>query len=180
MTSQAKIHFVLDANVFITPHRSYYPLDLCPGFWDGLTQHFRAGTLLSIDKVRDELLDVNKTGNEEPDDLYFWTRNSPRNMFVSSSEQAVVDIYRDVIAWVYSSRQFNIGAKDEFARKADGWLVAYAQAHNLTLVTQEVRNPYIKKRVPIPNVCHHFNVNFINTFDMLRQLGIRFELASSP
>ena len=63
---------------------------------------------------------------------------------------------------------------------ADGWLVAYAQAHNLTLVTQEVRNPDIKKRVPIPNVCEQFNVNFINTFDMLRQLGVRFELAPSP
>ena len=180
MTSQADLLFVLDANVFITPHRSYYPFDLCPGFWDGLTQHFRAGTLLSIDKVRDELLDVSKTENVEPDDLYRWTRNSPRDMFASTSEQAVVDNYRDVIAWVYNSRQFISGAKDEFAREADGWLVAYAQAHNLTLVTQEVRNLDVKKRVPIPNVCEHFNVNYINTFDMLRQLGVRFELASSP
>lgn len=99
MTSQAKLHFVLDANVFITPHRSYYPLALCPGFWDGSTQHFRAGNLLSIDKVRDELLDVSKSENVEPVDLYHWTRNSPRDLFASTSEQAVVDNYRDVIAW---------------------------------------------------------------------------------
>ena len=72
------------------------------------------------------------------------------------------------------------GAKDKFARKADGWLVACAQASNLTLVTKEVSNPYIKNRVSIPNVCEHFNVKYINTFDLLRQLGVRFELASSP
>lgn len=179
MTGQEKHQFVLDANVFIGAHRSYYPLDLCPGFWDGLIQHFHSGTLLSIDKVRDELLDISRREDEEPDDLYFWTRNSPRNLFVSTSEQAVVDIYGNVIAWVYSGRQFNDGAKDDFAEKADGWLVAYALAYDLTLVTQEVYRPLIKRRIPIPNVCSYFKVNYINTFDMLRQLGVRFELASS-
>ena len=180
MTSQAKLLFVLDANVFIGAHRSYYPIDLCPGFWDSLIRHFRAGSLLSIDKVRDELLDVSKREDEEPDGLYYWTKDSPRDLFVSSGEQAVVDIYKDVIAWVYSSPQFYRGAKDEFARKADGWLVAYTQVHDVILVTQEVWKPDIKKRVPIPNVCEHFNVDYVNTFEMLRQLGVRFELASSP
>ena len=170
----------MDTNVFVTAHRSYYPLDLCPGCWDGLIQHFRAGTLLSIDNVRDELLDASNTENEEPDALYFWTRSAPRDLFASTNQQPVVQIYRNVIAWVYSRPQFNDGAKDDFARKADGWLVAYAQAYDLTLVTQEVYRPLIKRRVPIPNVCSYFKVNYINTFDMLRQLGVRFELASSP
>ena len=179
MTSQAKLPFVLDANVFISAHRSYYPNDLCPGFWDSLIQHIRAGSLLSIDKVRSELLDVSLREDEEPDALYYWTKDSPRNLFVSTSERAVVDAYKDVVAWVYNSPQFHRGAKDEFARKADGWLVAYTQVHSLTLVTQEVWNPDIKKRVPIPNVCDQFKVDYVNTFEMLRQLGVRFELASS-
>ena len=180
MNSQAKLPFVLDANVFIGAHRNYYPFDLCPGFWDCLIQHFRGGSLLSIDKVRDELLDISKREDEESDALYYWTKDSPRDLFSSSSEQAVVDAYKDVIAWVHDRPQFSRGAKDEFARKADGWLVAYTQVLDVTLVTQEVWNPEVKKRVPIPNVCERFKVDYTNTFEMLRQLGVRFELASSP
>lgn len=179
MTSQGNLLFVLDANVFISAHRSYYPKDICPGFWDSLIQHFRGGRLLSIDKVRDELLDVSFGEDEEPDTLYRWTKESPVDLFVSSNEKAVLNAYRDVIAWVSNNPQFHRGARDEFARKADGWLVAFALVHNLTLVTQEVRNPDIKKRVPIPNVCDHFKVEYVNTFEMLRHLGVRFELESS-
>ena len=89
-------------------------------FWDSLIRHFRAGSLLSIDKVRDELLDVSKREDEEPDGLYYWTKDSPRDLFVSSGEQAVVDIYKDVIAWVYSSPQFYRGAR-RICQKS-GWM----------------------------------------------------------
>ncbi len=180
MTGQANPLFVLDANVFIETHRNYYPFDICPGFWDGLIQHFRSGNLLSIDKVREELLDISKLEDEEPDALYFWTLAAPQDMFVSSSSRALADAYNEIIAWVSSRPQFFVGAKDEFAEKADGWLVAHANVHGLTLVTQEVPDPRIKKRVPIPNVCQQFNVPYCNTFDMLRQLGVRFELAPNP
>lgn len=180
LTNQANLQFVLDANVFITAHRNYYPFDLCPGFWECLIRHFLGGKLLSIDKVRDELLDTSKSEDEEPDALYSWAKDSPEGLFASSSDQAVVNAFGDVIAWVRHHPQFSRGAKDDFARKADGWLVAYAKAFDLTIVTQEVSNPDIKSRVPIPNVCNHFNVDYLNTFDMLRQLDIRFELASSP
>ena len=33
LNSQAKLPFVLDANVFIGAHRNYYPFDLLSGFW---------------------------------------------------------------------------------------------------------------------------------------------------
>ena len=176
MTNQSRPPFVLDANVFIGAHRTYYSMDLCPGFWDCLLQHFRGGSLLSIDEVRDELLDISKSEDVKPDALYHWTKAAPRALFVSSREQSVVDAYRDIVAWVYSRPQFLQGAKDDFARKADGWLVAYAKTHNLMLVTQEVFDQNIKKRVPIPNVCQQFNVDYLNTFEMLRQLGVHFDL----
>lgn len=179
MTCQANVRFVLDANVFIEAHRNYYSFEFCPAFWDCLTQHFHNANLLSIDKVRAELLDISKLEHEEPDTLYHWTLASPTGMFVSSSDQALADAYNEIIAWVSSRSQFFEGAKEDFAAKADGWLVAYAHVHGRTLVTQEVPDPRIKKRVPIPNVCQRFNVPYLNTFDMLRKLGVRFELAST-
>jgi len=73
LTDQAKHSFVLDAYVFIEAHRNYYSFEFCPAFWDCQAQHFHNGDLLSIDKVRAELLDTSKLENEKPDALYSWT-----------------------------------------------------------------------------------------------------------
>ena len=179
MTDQSKPRFVLDASVFIGAHRIYYPIDFCPGFWDCLLRHFHGGRLLSIDKVRDELLDISKSEDVEPDALFYWTLAAPSGLFISTGEQSVENAYKDLIAWVNSRPQYFEEAKNEFARKADGWLIAFAQVHNTVVITQEVSAPKAKTKVPIPNVCDQFGVPYVNTFDMLRQLGVRFILDST-
>ena len=78
--------------------------------------------------------------------------------------------------WVQNSSQFKPEAKSKFAAVADGWLVAYAQAHNAVVVTHEKFSANAKSRVLIPNVCRKFNVPYLNTYEMLRQLGVRFIL----
>jgi hypothetical protein len=70
--------------------------------------------------------------------------------------------------------QFTQAARAEFATVADGWVVAYAKAHGLKVVTHEVYAPNIKKRVKIPNVCVEFSVDYCNTFEMLQELGVKF------
>lgn len=80
-----------------------------------------------------------------------------------------------MMTWVQSHDSFRQGAKEEFARVADGWLVAYAQVHGLIVVTHEVFDPNIKKKVPIPNVCRQFDVPWLDTFSMLRSLEVRFD-----
>ena len=82
--------------------------------------------------------------------------------------------------WVQNEPQFKPAAVNKFAAVADGWLVAYAQAHNAVVVTHEKFAAEAKSRVLIPNVCRKFNVPYLNTFDMLRQLGVRFDLSSTP
>ena len=47
--------YLLDANVFIQAKRTYYPFDICPGFWDALCWHQAKGVVFSIDKVWGEL-----------------------------------------------------------------------------------------------------------------------------
>lgn len=82
--------------------------------------------------------------------------------------------------WVQNNSQFKPEAKSEFATVADGWLIAYAQAHNAVVVTHELFRPNATNRVLIPNICRQFNVPYLNTFEMLRQLGVRFVLDPTP
>ena len=67
-------------------------------------------------------------------------------------------------------------AKQQFAGSADGWLIAFADVNGDIVVTHEVYDPDIKKRVPIPNVCLEFDVQCCNTFDMIRELNEQFVL----
>jgi hypothetical protein len=75
---------------------------------------------------------------------------------------------------VNTHSQFTDAAKADFASGADGWLVAKAMADNYVVVTREQFRPEIKRKVQIPNVCKPFGVTYVDTFEMLRQLGIRF------
>lgn len=158
--------FVLDASVFIQAARQYYAFDIAPGFWQGLIQHGDLGQIVSIDRVKREL-------DRGHDDLADWADQSFSHRFLSTADDEVTRCYRDVITWVQSEDQFQDAAKAEFARGADGWVVAYAMAKNLTVATQEQFNAEVRRKVPIPNVCRRFNMQPVDTFRMLRILGVR-------
>lgn len=76
--------------------------------------------------------------------------------------------------WVFSQRQFTDAAKAEFASVADGWVIAYAAVNGLIVVTHEQYAPEAKRKVPMPNVCVEFDVAYVDTFSMLRDLGEKF------
>ena len=163
--------FALDANVFIEAHRRYYGLDLCPGFWDCLGHYGERQRLSSIDRVRGELL-------QGDDALSKWVKKAPQALFVSSAGPDVVAAFREMMGWVARNAQFRPEAKAEFAAAADGWLAAYARVHGAVLVTHEQHIPDVKRRVPLGNVCHRFDVPTRDTFSMLRELEVRFDWAS--
>ena len=163
--------YVLDANVFMTAHHDYYAPDLCPGFWECLEHYSHEGRLSSIDRVRDEIL--------SPDKLADWVKQAPNNLFRSSAQREVVNAFSEMQSWVWGNAQFLTSAKDEFARVADGWLAAYAKVHRAIVVTEEVFDPNVRKRVPLPNVCRKFDVAYRDTFAMLRALGVRFDWSHS-
>jgi hypothetical protein len=77
--------------------------------------------------------------------------------------------------WANSQMQFNDSAKAEFSRaeNADAWVIGFAVAKEYVVVTHEQLDPAIRRRVPIPNVCEEFDVEFVDTFQMLRSLGVR-------
>ena len=160
--------YALDANIFIEAKRRYYAFDLCPAFWAALIRYHREGRICSIDKVCDEL----EAGDDE---LSAWISSEvPEQFFASTDDASVVSWFGQMAAWVQQQAQFNAEAKAEFAAGADGWLIAFAKAKGMTVVTHEVLAPDARNRVPIPNVCAAFQVPSMDTFAMLKQLGARF------
>ena len=162
-----KPSYVLDANVFIEAARRYYAFDLAPKFWDSLLHHAANGRIQSIDRIGKEL----KRGKDE---LARWVANHFDHAFVSTDETDVVGVYTKIMNWVVKEKQFLDTAKADFANGADGWLLAYAKVKSCVVVTHEAMALDARHKVPIPNVCLAFNVPFVDTFEMLRTLGVRF------
>lgn len=159
--------YLLDSNVFIEAARRYYAFDLAPKFWEALLLNADLGQIRSIDRVKHEL----ERGNDQ---LASWAREAFAEACASTDDTAVTRSFAEIMNWVQTQEQFSNAAKANFARGADGWLVAYARVHGCILVTHEVLDLNTRRQVPIPNVCLGFGVPFIDTFEMLRALGIRF------
>jgi len=163
--------YILDSDVFIAAKNSYYAFAICPGFWDSLIHHHGAGSVRSIDRVRGELLAGRKT-----EDLVLWVREQlPPAFFVDTDEEAVTDAYGKVMLWAQRSPQYFDQAKAKFATEADGWLVAYAMVHGVTVITNEQPRPQSRNRILLPDVCSQFKVTYKDTFAMLHELAVRYE-----
>ena len=156
--------YVLDANVFIEAAKRYYAFDIVPSFWRMLIDHAEAGQLLSIDRVKDELLRA---------DLKTWASNTFHEFFASTSDADIIDVYREIMTWSQNQTPFTDAAKAQFASVADGWLIAYALAKGCVVVTHEQYDQNIKRKIKIPNVCQAFDLRYIDTFQMMRELGVR-------
>jgi esterase/lipase len=164
----AELRYLIDSNIFIEAHRRYYAFNLCPGFWKSLLWLHGQGHILSLDKVKDEL-------TEETDDLEDWAKNTmPKSGFAPSDDSMVVELYGKIQIWAQNNSQFIDAAKEEFAQVADPWLIAFARAHEMVLVTHEQYVPQVKKRIPIPNVCREFGVRHANTFEMLTAFQVQY------
>ena len=123
---------------------------------------------MSIDRVKQEL----ELGDDE---LKQWIAAvMPSTCFASSDDGAVITEYSLMQVWAQGHAQFSQDAKAEFAAKADAWLVAYAKVNDLVLVTHKAPAPDSRRRVPIPSVCAAFNVTYVDTFVMLRDLEAQF------
>jgi len=172
--------YLLDTNAFIQPAKQYYQFDIFPSFWKSLCFHAEKGRIISIDKVRDEI-------EKGKDDVDEWARREFSNWFMSSDEQCVADVYGQLMKWAnkeegYPPHTYPDHAVKEFMKgtNADARLIAYAKAKGCVLVTQELPKRSEKskdqKKIKIPDACKEsgLNVECINLFQMLKELGERF------
>lgn len=159
--------YLLDANFFIEAHRTSYPMDVFPSFWEKVKELADAGKIISLDKVKDELY-------RKEDDLKIWCEANLPDSFFKASDEAI-DEYKKVAGWAYSKRDkpYSQSALDVFldAHEADAWLVAYAMKNSQPLVTNEVSAPDSKKSIKIPDACAPFGVRAIQPMVMFREMG---------
>ncbi len=160
--------YLVDANILVEAYKRYYSFDIAPSFWQALKVKADAGVVVSVDRIQQE---INSYG--EDDQLKTWVNTEINSCFVTTDDDDVIEAYREVIEWAQDQEQFTGAAKSEFATVGDSWLIACAKAHQYVLVTHETYNAEIRKRIPIPNVCRALNIPYINTFNMLRNLGVK-------
>ncbi|MDQ8201488.1 DUF4411 family protein [Pelagicoccus sp. SDUM812003] len=164
------LSYLIDSDVLITAKNRYYAFPICPGFWESLLHGYSSGSLHSIDRVKQELL------NGSPDDdLVKWVSNSvPNEFFHTCGVSDVVDAFREIMMWSQRHTRFTDAAKAKFASGADGWLVAYCRVYGTTVVTNEQPAPESKKEIKLPDVCDEFSVRYEDTFSMLHRLGAQY------
>jgi len=164
--------YIIDASSLIESKNRLYDFEVCPGFWDWLSQQNAAGAIYSIQKVKEELL-------KGKDDLAKWAKRQGPGFFLPHSDESTMSCMRHITDWV-NRWDFKPEAKAEFLAGADPFLIAYAMAHKHTVVTDETLEPERKNKVKTPVVCHKFQVEWISLLAMLRQTGARFVLPPSP
>lgn len=158
--------YVLDANVLITAKNHHYGFEFCPGFWDWLDTANAAGTVHSVERVYDELI-------ERGDELSDWA-HARRAFFLSLTADDVRAV-AEVNRWANDSADYDPAAKAEFADAADSFLVAQAKAGTHTVVTHE-RISDGRKRIKIPNAAAAHGVPWCTPFHMLSVERARFVL----
>ena len=85
---------------------------------------------------------------------------------------AFSDAYTEIINWVNGEEGYFASAKAEFAEVCDSWLCAYAMANNCILVTNENKQAS-RNKVPIPDICQRFGIEYINVFEVMRRIGVK-------
>ncbi len=160
--------YVMDTSALVQAARTYYAFDIAPTFWAHLVRLAGAGVVISIDKVKREIL-------RGTDDLAAWTQSDFSDAFASTQEQIVFTRYQAMILWSQNHVDYTPAAKSEFAGTdiADPWVMAYAQARGGVVVSAEEFKLNRKKRIMIPNACQELNIPFTSLYEMLRALKVR-------
>lgn len=156
----------VDANILIGAYVKEYTPTAFPGVWRFLDHQVNSGRLVLISTMKAELL--------HPDGLVDWVRTHAQHVVRETEDLDVVELYEQVMAWVKDGGRYTRRASDDFARGADGWLIAFGCVKGVAVVTNEAFNAESRRHVPIPNVCREFDVECVTATAMFERLGARF------
>jgi len=162
--------FIIDTNVFIQAHRTTYPLDIVPGFWEKIIDLANRDKIVSIDQVKNEIY-------KNDDELKTWCKAKLPEKFWQNSAIAS-SFYAEIAVWAAGqTERYSPGAINEFldAEVADAFVVAFSLMSRNTnfVVTYEVESNK-KSRIKIPDVCKAFQIKYINPIGMFRMIGEGF------
>lgn len=158
--------FWIDANVLITAKNGPFRFGLAPAFWKAIDEHSKAGSICQSKLVYDEIV-----RNVPDDELAKWLRVRRTQGFCITPGRSVQQSFQRVADHVQGKYSRHHAAV--FLQVADPWVVAHALDDKGAVVTFESKQPNAKK-VKIPNVCEALGVRYVDLYDMLEELQIRF------
>ena len=85
--------YLLDANVLMTAHATYYPVDSVPEFWDFLLHQAQAGLVKMPLEIFEEVLDG--SDDEERELLYAWYTSATTEKPSCSPRRSIRDWSRE-------------------------------------------------------------------------------------
>jgi hypothetical protein len=161
--------YLVDANVLITAHNLYYPVNGVPEFWAWLRFRAAAGDIKAPIEIYEEVKDGGT--DEERDLLFGWISEQENKSALVLEEEVNPDLVARVVNNGYAS-DLNDQEIEQIGR--DPFLIAYALAApaERCVVTTEVSAPRKQRQNrKIPDVCASLGVTCCDTFTMLRALG---------
>ena len=156
--------YCLDANVLIQAWQKYYSPRFCPEYWNILNEFGRKDRIFLPQNVFEEI-------TRTEDELTEWLKKS--KIPILEVDGIVAECLRDI----YAANPLHQYLIDNTKQRslADPWVIAHALKEKACVVTKEekVTTPNTT-RIKIPNVCDNMNLRWINDFQFIEELNIRF------
>ena len=162
--------YCLDANVLIQAWQKYYSPKICPDYWELLDYLGTQDIVFMPEMVYDEIVRTD-------DDLSNWLKTS--KIPIKKIDEQVTKCLKDI----YSADPNHKFLVDNTKARslADPWVIAHALRENAAVVTKEEKVTALNStRIKIPNVCDKMNVSWMNDFQLIEELGIKFKCAMEP
>lgn len=156
--------YCLDANVLIQAWQKYYNPKFCPDYWKVLIELGKQAKIFIPEIVYEEI-------TRTDDDLSKWLKGS-KIPIEKINEPITICLQK-----IYSSNPIHKNLVDNIKSRslADPWVIAHALNSNATVVTKEEKVTAANSpKIKIPNVCDNMGVRWINDFQLIDELGIKF------
>lgn len=157
--------YCLDANVLIQARQKYYNPKFCPDYWKILSELGKDGKIFMPELVYEEII-------RTEDDLSEWLKKS--KIPINKISEPVTHCLQKVYATdpIHKNLVDNTKARS----LADPWVIAHALHENSTVVTKEEKVTALNSnRIKIPNVCDNMGIRWINDFQFIDELDIKFK-----
>lgn len=160
-----RVHkYCLDANVLIQAWQKYYSPKICPDYWDILIELGTQNLIFLPETVFEEI-------TRTEDELSEWLKRS--KLPIRKISQSVTRCLQNIYA--QNPNHKNLVDNIKQRSLADPWVIAHAIDENATVVTKENKETALNtKRIKIPNVCDNMGLRWINDFEFIQELNIKF------
>ena len=157
--------YCLDANVLIQAWQKYYNPKFCPDYWNILIELGKLDKIFIPELVYEEII-------RTEDELSKWLKDS-KIPIKKITEPVTICLQK-----IYSANPVHKNLVDNINGRslADPWIIAHSIYENAIVVTKEEKiTTSNSKRIRIPNVCDNMGVRWINDFQFIDEIDIRFK-----